>query len=107
MSLVSQPLALGMFVMPVHDPDKPMVQCFDEDLELAVQCETLGFADFWVGEHHSSAYENIVMPEIFLGKVLGLTHSIRIGAARSACSTTTRLTSPGGSHSSIIFLTDG
>jgi len=81
MSLVSQPLALGMFVMPVHDPNKPMAQCFDEDLELAVQCETLGFADFWVGEHHSSAYENIVMPEIFLGKVLGLTHSIRIGAA--------------------------
>jgi signal transduction histidine kinase len=33
--------------------------------------EALGFTDFWVGEHHSSAYENIVMPEIFLGKVLG------------------------------------
>jgi alkanesulfonate monooxygenase SsuD/methylene tetrahydromethanopterin reductase-like flavin-dependent oxidoreductase (luciferase family) len=81
MSLASQPLSFGMFVMPVHDPNKPMAQCFDEDLELAVQCEALGFRDFWVGEHHSSAYENIVMPEIFLGKVLGYTRSIRIGPA--------------------------
>ena len=75
------PLQLGMFVMPVHDPNKPMAQCFDEDLELAVECEALGFRDFWVGEHHSSAYENIVMPEIFLGKILGMTRSIRIGPA--------------------------
>jgi len=75
------PLQLGMFVMPIHDPHKPMCQCFDEDLELAVQCEQLGFQDFWVGEHHSSTYENIVMPEIFLGKVLGLTRSIRVGPA--------------------------
>ena len=71
----------GMFVMPIHDPNKPMAQCFDEDLELAVKCEQLGFTDFWVGEHHSSSYENIVMPEIFLGKILGITDSIRIGPA--------------------------
>ena len=71
----------GMFVMPIHDPKKPMAQCFDEDLELAVKCEQLEFTDFWVGEHHSSSYENIVMPEIFLGKVLGITDSIRIGPA--------------------------
>ncbi len=76
-----QPLRLGMFVMPIHDPAKPLAQCIDEDLELAVQCEELGFHDFWVGEHHSSSVENIVMPEIFLGKVLGLTKRIRIGPA--------------------------
>jgi alkanesulfonate monooxygenase SsuD/methylene tetrahydromethanopterin reductase-like flavin-dependent oxidoreductase (luciferase family) len=74
-------LKYGMFVMPIHDPRKPMAQCFDEDLELAVKCEQLGFTDFWVGEHHSSSYESIVMPEIFLGKVLGITDSIRIGPA--------------------------
>ena len=76
-----QPLRLGMFVMPIHDPAKPLAQCIDEDLELAVQCEGFGFHDFWVGEHHSSSVENIVMPEIFLGKVLGLTERIRIGPA--------------------------
>jgi alkanesulfonate monooxygenase SsuD/methylene tetrahydromethanopterin reductase-like flavin-dependent oxidoreductase (luciferase family) len=76
-----QPLRLGMFVMPIHDPAKPLAQCIDEDLELAVRCEGLGFHDFWVGEHHSSSVENIVMPEIFLGKVLGLTERIRVGPA--------------------------
>ncbi|MGO9462643.1 MAG: LLM class flavin-dependent oxidoreductase [Isosphaeraceae bacterium] len=76
-----EPLRLGMFVMPIHDPAKPLAQCIDEDLELAVRCEELGFHDFWVGEHHSSSVENIVMPEIFLGKVLGLTRRIRIGPA--------------------------
>jgi alkanesulfonate monooxygenase SsuD/methylene tetrahydromethanopterin reductase-like flavin-dependent oxidoreductase (luciferase family) len=74
-------LRTGMFVMPIHDPAKPLAQCIDEDLELAVDCERLGFDDFWVGEHHSSSVENIVMPEIFLGKVLGLTERIRIGPA--------------------------
>jgi alkanesulfonate monooxygenase SsuD/methylene tetrahydromethanopterin reductase-like flavin-dependent oxidoreductase (luciferase family) len=70
-----------MFVMPIHDPKKSLVQCIDEDLELAVLCEELGFDDFWVGEHHSSSVENIVMPEIFLAKVLGLTKRIRVGPA--------------------------
>lgn len=72
---------LGMFVMPIHDPAKPLVQCIDEDLELAVKCEELGFDDFWVGEHHSSSVENIVMPEIFLAKVLGMTERMRVGPA--------------------------
>ncbi len=71
----------GMFVMPIHDPNKSMVQCLDEDIELAVKCDELGFNDFWVGEHHTSTYENIVSPEIFLAKVLGMTENIRIGPA--------------------------
>lgn len=74
-------LRLGMFVMPIHAPTKPWAQSIDEDLELAVKCEELGFDDFWVGEHHSSSVENIVMPEIFLAKVLGLTQRIRVGPA--------------------------
>ncbi len=77
----ARPLRLGMFVMPIHDPAKELAQCIDEDLELAVRCEELGFDDFWVGEHHSSSVENIVMPEIFLAKVLGLTTRIRVGPA--------------------------
>jgi len=75
------PMRLGMFLMPVHDPAKPLAQCFDEDLELVVRCEALGFDEFWVGEHHSSTIENIVMPEIFIGKALGLTNKIRLGPA--------------------------
>src|SRR5262245_2822870 len=71
----------GMFLMPIHDPEKPQAQCYDEDLELVARCEERGFREFWIGEHHSSKYENIVMPEIFVARALGNTERIRLGAA--------------------------
>lgn len=77
----TSPLKLGMFVMPIHDPEKSLQQCIDEDLELAVQCDQLGFDEFWVGEHHSSTIENIVMPEIFIASALAKTSTIRLGPA--------------------------
>jgi len=70
-----------MFIMPFHDLSKPMAQCYDEDLELIVRAEELGFGEFWIGEHHTMKYENIVMPEIFIGRALGETSTIRLGPA--------------------------
>lgn len=81
MQTTSRSLQFGMFVMPIHDPAKPVAQCVDEDLQLALDCERLGFREFWVGEHHSSSYENIVMPEIFIAKALGMTQTLRFGPA--------------------------
>src|SRR5262249_33110207 len=71
----------GMFIMPFHDPAKPPAQCYDADLELIVRAEELGFTEFWIGEHHTMKYENIVMPEIFIGRALGETRTIRMGPA--------------------------
>ena len=70
-----------MFIMPFHDPAKPAAQCYDEDLELIVRAEELGFTEFWIGEHHTMKYENIVMPEIFIARALGETKTIRMGPA--------------------------
>src|SRR5260370_2316395 len=70
-----------MSIMPVHHPAKPLAQCYDEDLELIVRCEELGLHEVWIGEHHSSAVENIVMPEIFIARALGMTKTIRLGPA--------------------------
>lgn len=81
MSQEQQSLRWGMFVMPIHPPAKPLAQCYDEDLELLARCEELGASEFWVGEHHSSSYENIVMPEIFIAKGFGMTSRIRLGPA--------------------------
>ena len=77
----SQPIQYGMFIMPFHPPTKPPAQCYDEDLELIVKAEELGFSEFWIGEHHTMKYENIVMPEIFIGRALGETKKIRMGPA--------------------------
>jgi alkanesulfonate monooxygenase SsuD/methylene tetrahydromethanopterin reductase-like flavin-dependent oxidoreductase (luciferase family) len=82
MSAAQRPLIQhGMFIMPFHPPAKPIAQCYDEDLELIVRAEELGFAEFWIGEHHTMKYENIVMPEIFIARALGETKSIRLGPA--------------------------
>ena len=71
----------GMFIMPFHDPVKPPAQCYDEDLELIIRAEELGFCEFWIGEHHTMKFENIVMPEIFIARALGETRRIRLGPA--------------------------
>jgi alkanesulfonate monooxygenase SsuD/methylene tetrahydromethanopterin reductase-like flavin-dependent oxidoreductase (luciferase family) len=76
-----QVIRYGMFIMPYHDPAKPLGQCYDEDLELIVRAEELGFCEFWIGEHHTMKYENIVMPEIFIARALGETRRIRMGPA--------------------------
>ena len=81
MSRDLQPIRYGMFIMPFHPPKKSPGQCYDEDLELIVAAEELGFSAFWIGEHHTMKYENIVMPEIFIARALGETHRIRLGPA--------------------------
>lgn len=71
----------GMFIMPFHPPDKPLAQGYDEDLELVVRAEELGFDEFWIGEHHTMKYETIVVPEVFIARALGETERIRMGPA--------------------------
>ena len=67
--------------MPFHPPDKPLDQCYDEDIEFVVRADELGLDEFWIGEHHTMKYETVVMPEVFIGRVLGETKHIRLGPA--------------------------
>ena len=75
------PISHGMFIMPFHPPAKPTAECYDEDLELIVAAEEMGFSEFWIGEHHTMKYENIVMPELFIARAIGETRHIRMGPA--------------------------
>lgn len=76
-----QQIDYGMFIMPFHPPEKSLAQGYDEDLELNIRAEELGFKEFWIGEHHTMKYETIVMPEIFIARALGETSKIRLGPA--------------------------
>ena len=71
----------GIFIMPFHDPAKPLAQCYDEDMELVVLADELGFDEFWIGEHHTMAYENITMPELFIAAAMRETSNIHMGPA--------------------------
>ena len=81
MTTNGQPIKSGIFIMPFHPPEKPLAQGYDEDVELAVRADELGFDEFWIGEHHTMRYETIVVPEVFIGRALGVTKRIRFGPA--------------------------
>ena len=49
-------MKLGMFLMPVHDPGKPLAQCYDEDLELVC----LAAKGFFPISHHMVSTEVLV-----------------------------------------------
>src|SRR5258708_37524678 len=59
-------LRLGAFLAPHHPVgEHPMLQ-FRRDLDLVEQLDRLGYDEFWCGEHHSSGWEMIGSPEMFL-----------------------------------------
>jgi limonene 1,2-monooxygenase len=59
-------LKFGAFLAPHHPiGEHPMLQ-FRRDLDLVEQLDRLGYDEFWCGEHHSSGWEMIGSPEMFL-----------------------------------------
>jgi luciferase family oxidoreductase group 1 len=52
-----------------------------ESIALAQHCEALGYARFWVSEHHSSAAVAGSAPEILMAAIAATTSRIRIGSA--------------------------
>src|SRR5215469_3910601 len=52
-----------------------------ETLELARQCELLGYHRFWLSEHHNSGSIVGTAPEILMAAIAATTSRIRIGSA--------------------------
>jgi len=49
------------------------------DLKLVQQLDDLGFDEFWCGEHHSTGWETIASPELFLAAASERTNRIMLG----------------------------
>jgi limonene 1,2-monooxygenase len=59
-------LNFGAFLAPHHPiGEHPMLQ-FRRDIDLVAHLDRLGYDEFWCGEHHSSGWEMIASPEMFL-----------------------------------------
>ena len=52
---------------------------FQRDLDFAAHLDRLGFDEFWCGEHHSSGWEMIASPEMFLAAAGQRTQRIMLG----------------------------
>jgi limonene 1,2-monooxygenase len=74
-------MKFGFFMMPAHSHFENPTLAFERDLELIEYAESLGFDEFWVGEHHSGGWETIPAPDIFLAAAATRTKRIRLGTA--------------------------
>ena len=63
-------MRLGMFMMPVHPPDRSFWSTLDEDTEKSLLAEQLGFDELWLGEHFSASTEPIPSPLMFFANLL-------------------------------------
>lgn len=72
-------LQFGCFLAPHHPVGEHPVLQFRRDLELVAHLDRLGIDEFWCGEHHSSGWETIASPEMFLAAAAQHTHRIRLG----------------------------
>ncbi len=72
-------MRFGAFLAPHHPVgENPMLQ-FRRDLDLVEQLDKLLLDEFWCGEHHSSGWEMIASPEMFLAAAGERTSRIKLG----------------------------
>jgi limonene 1,2-monooxygenase len=69
----------GAFFGPYHLPKIDSNFALRNDLELIDHLDHLGFAEAWVGEHHSGGVELICSPEIFVAAAAERTQRIKLG----------------------------
>src|ERR1700716_3323794 len=74
-------MRLGMFMMPVHPPDRTLWSTLEEDSEKSILADALGFDELWLGEHFSATTEPIPSPMMFFAGLLPRTTNIAFGTA--------------------------
>ncbi len=72
-------LRFGTFLAPHHPIGESPTLQFQSDLELATHLDHLGYDEFWCGEHHSTGWEMIASPEMFLAAAGQVTNRIMLG----------------------------
>ena len=72
-------LRFGAFLAPHHPIGESPVLQFQSNLEFVEHLERLGYDEFWCGEHHSTGWEMIASPELFLAAAAERTSRIMLG----------------------------
>ncbi len=79
MTVLHPHVEFGAFLAPWHLPTSDAHFSIQNDLELVEHLDRLGFAEFWMGEHHSGGVEIIASPELFVAAASQRTHRIKLG----------------------------
>ncbi len=72
-------LRFGAFLAPHHPIGEHPTLQLKRDLDFVEQLDRLGFDEFWCGEHHSTGWETIASPEMFLAAAGQRTRRIMLG----------------------------
>ena len=72
-------IGFGTFLAPHHPIGEHPMLLFRRDLDFVEHLDRLGFDEIWCGEHHSSGWETIASPEMFLAAAGERTKRIRLG----------------------------
>ena len=72
-------IRFGAFLAPHHPIGENPILQFQRDLDLVAHLDRLGFDEFWCGEHHSSGWEMIASPEMFLAAAAQRSQRIMLG----------------------------
>ncbi|HYT15747.1 MAG TPA: LLM class flavin-dependent oxidoreductase [Burkholderiales bacterium] len=76
-------MRLGIFMMPLHPPQRDPLHTLQEDREAVVLADRLGFHDAFVGEHLTDRCENVTNSFIFLASLISDTKAIRLATGTS------------------------
>jgi limonene 1,2-monooxygenase len=77
--MIMSRMRFGAFLAPHHPiGENPTLQ-FRSDLDFVAHLDRLGYDEFWCGEHHSTGWEMIASPEMFLAAAGERTARIRLG----------------------------
>lgn len=72
-------MRFGTFLAPHHPLGESPTLLLRRDLDFAEHLDRLGYDEFWCGEHHSTGWEMIASPEMFLAAAAERTHRIQLG----------------------------
>ena len=72
-------MEFGLFMMPLHPPNRSYADSYDRDLELLVLADSLGYHEAWIGEHVTETWENAPAPELIIAQALARTKNIILG----------------------------
>ena len=79
MTVEYPPVTFGAFLGPYHLPNVDSNWAIHYNLEIIEHLDALGFAEAWVGEHHSGGVELVAAPDIFVAAAAERTKRIKLG----------------------------
>jgi limonene 1,2-monooxygenase len=73
------PQRFGAFLAPFHKFGQNPTLALEDDLDLMVLLDRLGYDEAWIGEHHSGGWELVPAPDVFIAAAAARTTRLRLG----------------------------